>query len=230
VSFVLQSIAPISFLRQSQWPGDSPATSRLWRTCWLALVLVSGCAYAGGPFGIDHEWALDERGIWARQYQTGLEYGVIAVEVGGALWLGNNNELGHTFWQTLDSSAISAVGAQLLKYAFSRARPTEGDNPNKWFQGSCCQSFPSGEVTLQASFVTPLIVNYAKQDPWVFALEILPIYDSIARLKSQAHWQSDVIAGWALGTAVGYWSTTRTTPITVQILPRGVSVGLQKRF
>jgi membrane-associated phospholipid phosphatase len=24
------------------------------------------------------------------------------------------------------------------------------------------------------------------------------------RLKNHAHWQSDVIAGWALGTAVGY--------------------------
>jgi hypothetical protein len=136
-----------------------------WPAGWLALVLVSSCAYAGGgPFGIDHEW------------------------------------------QAIDSSAISAVGAQLLKYAFSRARPSQGDNPNKWLQGGCCESFPSGEVTLQASFVTPFIANYAKQDPWVFALEVLPLYDSIARLKSQAHWQSDVIVGWALGTAVGYWT------------------------
>jgi len=30
--------------------------------------------------------------------------------------------------------------------------------------------------------------------------------------------------------AVGYWSTTRTTPISVQILPRGFSVGFYKRF
>jgi membrane-associated phospholipid phosphatase len=212
---------PVSFAPQSKWRV----------TGWLLLVLVCSNARAGGgPLGIDHEWARDERGIWGRNYQTGLQYGVVAVEVGGALWLGNDNELGHTFWQTMDASAISAVGAQLLKYAFSRARPTRANDPNKWFQGRCCQSFPSGEVTLQASFVTPFIVNYAKRDPWVWALEALPIYDSIARLKSQAHWQTDVIAGWALGTAVGYWSTTRKTPITVQILPGGLSVGLQKRF
>jgi len=43
-------------------------------------------------------------------------------------------------------------------------------------------------------------------------------------------WQTDVIAGWALGTAVGYWSTTRVTPLSVQLLPGGLSVGFSKRF
>lgn len=197
----------------------------------LMLVLFASCAEAGsGPFGIDHELPLDQNGIWARKYQNGLEYGVIAVEVAGSLWFGNDNGLGHTFWQTLDASVISGVGAQVLKMGFSRARPTQGDNPNLWFRGSGHQSFPSGEVTLQASFVTPFIANYARENPWIWSLELVPVYDAFARMKSQAHWQSDVIAGWALGTAVGYWSTTRTTPLSVQILPRGVSVGFSTRF
>jgi membrane-associated phospholipid phosphatase len=195
------------------------------------LLWAAGSAHAGsGPFGIDHEWALDQNGIWSRNVQNGLEYGVVALEVAGSLWLGNDSELGHTFWQTVDASVISGAGADLLKYGFSRARPYQGNNPNLWFQGSGHQSFPSGEVTLQASFVTPFIANYAREHPWVWSLELLPVYDSLARLKSQAHWQSDVIAGWALGTAVGYWSTTRTTPLSVQILPRGMSVGFSKRF
>jgi undecaprenyl-diphosphatase len=138
--------------------------------------------------------------------------------------------LGHTLWQTVDSSVISGVGAQLLKYGFGRPRPYQQNNPNAWFKGSQYQSFPSGEVTLQASFVTPFIANYARQDPWIWSLEILPLYDGLARLKSQAHWQSDVIAGWALGTAVGYWTSTRATPFSVQILPRGLTVGYYKRF
>jgi hypothetical protein len=190
------------------------------------LLLTSSRAFAG----FDHELSLDQSGIWARKYQTGLQDGVIALELVGSLWLGNDNELGHTFWQTIDSSAISGVGAQVLKYAFSRARPYQIDNPNAWFKGSGYQSFPSGEVTLQASFVTPFIVNYGRQDPWVWALEILPVYDAIARLKSQAHWQTDVIAGWALGSGVGYWATTRAVPLSVQILPGGLSVGFSKRF
>ena len=188
-----------------------------------------GCA-AGGPLGIDSELALDQNGIWARKYQTGLENAVIAAELAGALWFGNDDQLGHTFWQTIDASAISGIGATLLKYGFSRARPNQDGNSNLWFKGRCCQSFPSGEVTLQASFVTPLIANYAKENPWIWTLATLPLYDAVARLKSQAHWQTDVIAGGLLGAGIGYWATTRETPLSVQILPRGLSVGFTKRF
>jgi undecaprenyl-diphosphatase len=196
----------------------------------LALPFATACDAGSGLLGLDHELPLDQNGIWARKDQLDLEYAVLGVEVVGSWLLGNETALGHTLWQTVDSSAISGIAAEMLKYTLSRARPYQGDNPNRWFQGSGYQSFPSGEVTLQASFVTPFIANYAKQDPWIWSLEILPLYDGIARLKSQAHWQSDVIAGWALGTAAGYWSTLRATPLSVQILPRGLSVGFYKRF
>jgi hypothetical protein len=193
---------------------------------FLMPLLVSSYAHAG----FDHELPLDQSGIWARKYQTGLEYGAVAAELAGSLWLGEDSDLGRTFWQTIDASAISGIGSAVLKRGFGRSRPNQGDNPNHWFKGSCCQSFPSGEVTLQASFVTPFIANYARQNPWVWSLEALPVYDAIARMKSQAHWQTDVIAGWVLGSAVGYWSTTLTTPLSVQILPGGMSVGFYKRF
>jgi membrane-associated phospholipid phosphatase len=190
------------------------------------LSLASSYAHAG----FDHELALDKDGLYSQSFQTGLEVGVIAVEIAGAAWFGNDDPLGHTFWQTIDSSAVSGISSTVLKDTFSRARPYQGDNPNLWFRGGCCKSFPSGEVTLQASFVTPFIANYGKQYPWVWSLEILPVWDAYGRLKSQAHWQSDVIAGWALGTGIGYWSSTRATPISVQILPGGLSIGFSKRF
>jgi hypothetical protein len=51
----------------------------------LLFVLTPCCANAGsGPLGIDHELSLDQHGIWAARYPAGLEYGVLAVEVGGA--------------------------------------------------------------------------------------------------------------------------------------------------
>jgi hypothetical protein len=200
-------------------------------TCAAALGLYCLGAHADGGFlGIDHEIKLDQRGIWARNYQVGLEYGTLGIEVAGSLWLGNDNDLGHTFWQSIDSSAVASVGAELLKLSLSRARPNQGNDANQWLKGRCCDSFPSGEVTLQASFVTPFIANYARGNPWVWSLEILPAYDALARLKSQEHWQTDVIAGWVLGTAVGYWSTTLRTPISVQVVPRGLSVGYYMRF
>lgn len=214
-------------------PSQLRPAVRSRRAGWLLLltaVFGHPAQAGGGPFGIDHELPLDQSGIWARQYQTGLEYGVVALEVAGSLWFGNDTELGHTFWQTIDASVISGAGAAVLKTGFGRPRPYQNNNPNEWFKGKGNMSFPSGEVTLQASFVTPFIANYARENPWIWGLELLPLYDSFARLKSQAHWQSDVIAGWALGSAVGYWSTTRTTPISVQLLPGGLSVGFSRRF
>ncbi len=199
--------------------------------CLLLGLLGAASAHAGGgPFGIDHEWALDTSGIWAQKDQNALEYAALATEVVGGIWYGRDSELGRTFWQSVDSTAVASVSAEILKLAFSRARPDQGGSPNKWFQGSCCDSFPSGEVTVQASFVTPLIVNYARSNPWIWTLEALPLYTGIARLKNQVHWQSDVIAGWALGSAVGYWSTRREIPLSVQLLPRGLTVGVTYRY
>ena len=164
----------------------------------LSVLMVSP-AYAGDGFlGIDHEWQLDQHGIWAQKYQTALEYGVFATEAFGSFLLGNDDEFGHTLWQTVDSSVAASVSAEILKLSFGRARPNQGNDPNRWFKGSCCDSFPSGEVTVQASFVTPIIANYGREYPLVWSLELLPAYVVIARLKNQEHWQTDVIAGWAL--------------------------------
>jgi undecaprenyl-diphosphatase len=196
--------------------------------CMLLLPMVSSAG--GGPFAIDYRLERSDTGIWDRNVQLALGYTVIAMDVGGALWLGNDRPLGHAAWQAADSMALSGITTTVLKYAFSRARPTQGNDPNLWFQGSGHESFPSGEVALQASFVTPFIIDYQREHPWVWALEILPAYMSVARLKSQAHWQSDVIAGWLIGTGAGYLATKPRVPIFVQVLPRGVSVGLYKRF
>lgn len=210
--------------------------SRALPTCshaFLALVLGLGAGAAnagGGPLGIDHTLRFDQSGIWARNDQLALEYGVVAFELVGAVWLGNDNEFGHTLWQTIDASIASAVAVQALKVTTGRPRPITGEGPDAWFKGKGNQSFPSGEVALQASFVTPIIVNYAARDPWVWGLEILPLYTGVARMKSQAHWQSDVLAAWALGTATGYLATRYETPFFVQILPHGLTVGYSKTF
>ena len=195
----------------------------------LCLYPARGAA-GGGPLGIDHRWSYDNHGIWSTHYEQDPVYGVIAFEAGGTFWLGDDEGFGHTLWQSVDASIVSGASAEILKYSFSRARPNQGGNPNKWFQGSCCDSFPSGQVTLQASFVTPIILQYAHHAPWIWLLEVLPVYDALARLKHQDHWQSDVIAGWGLGSAAGYWASTREVPLMVQILPRGLTIGFYRHF
>ena len=64
----------------------------------------------------------------------------------------------------------------------------------------------------------------------MWGLEVLPLYYGVARMKSQAHWQTDVIVGWALGTVAGYWAVRRDTPFSVQVLPRCLSLGYSRRF
>ena len=204
--------------------------ARAWRMAATGLV-VALTAASSALAGFDHRVAVDQSGIWSRSVQETLRYGVIAAEIGGALWYGGQDALGRTFWETIDSSVGSGVTAEIAKRAFGRRRPSETDDPNDWFNhGSCCRSFPSGEVTLQASFVTPFIVNYAADHPWIWALEALPAYDAVARVKSGAHWQTDVLAGWALGTAFGYWSAKRASPLFLQIMPAGIAVGIHTRF
>ena len=185
--------------------------------------------------GIDHELEYDNSGIWKRSYQEVLEYGLIAAEVGGALWEGGETRLGRTFWTSIDSSVSAGLLAQLLKVSFSRVRPRDSGpppgNPDLWFQGHGNESFPSGEVTAVSSIVTPFVLEYAHEHPAVYALELLPLYDAIGRMKQQAHWQTDVIAGYALGAGTA-WLIHRSpnSPFILKIMPHSIYIGIGKRF
>lgn len=198
----------------------------------VLFALRSAAAVAGGPFLIDNEWGYDNSGIWKRQYQEVLEYGLIAAEVGGGLWEGGETRFGRTIWQSIDASAASGLLAYGLKFAFSRERPNATNNdPNLWFKGHGNESFPSGEVTEVSSIVTPFVLEYGHDHPAVYALELLPVYDGIARIKLQAHWQSDVLAGFALGSATA-WLVHRSpnSPFILRVMPHAVYVGLGKSW
>jgi undecaprenyl-diphosphatase len=196
----------------------------------LLLARVPACLAGGGPFGIDHEWSYDDSGIWKRSNQEILEYGLLGGEVVGALWEGGETRLGRTLWQSVDASAASGVVALAMKYAFSRGRPIDSNgDPNLWFKGHGNESFPSGEVTAVSSIVSPFVFEYAHDHPWAYALELLPVYDGIARMKVQAHWASDVIAGYALGTTAG-WLMHRNCDYILSVMPHGIYVGISKKF
>ena len=197
------------------------------------LAMVTPSAFAGGgPLGIDSRLGYDNSGIWARKYQLGLQYGLLLAEVSGAVWEGGDSRLGRTLWKSIDASVVSGVASEALKVGFSRVRPIDsGGNPDLWFKGKGNQSFPSGEVALASAVVTPVILEYVHDQPWIVALELLPLYDGIARMKVQAHWQSDVIAGWAIGTAAGWWMQRNPeTPFVLRAMPHGVYVGLSRKF
>jgi PAP2 superfamily len=204
---------------------------------WLSLLttylllICTGANAAGGPLGIDHRLSYDDSGIWKRSNQLALLDIMVIGELAGGIWEGGETRLGKTLWQSIDSSALAGISAQGLKYAFTRARPGQTDDPNKWFQGgSQYNSFPSGEVAAVSAIVTPFVLEYRHDYPAVYALGLLPVYDGIARMKVWGHWQTDVLAGFALGGLTGYYAHNRQSPFVLGVLPHGFTIGLHKQF
>jgi undecaprenyl-diphosphatase len=198
---------------------------------FLFLLAGSGSALAsGGPFGIDHRLHYDNSGIWKRTDQNVLMYGTIVTVGVGALAFGDDDKLGDTFWRSVDAMVVTGIGAEAMKVTFRRERPSQTSDPDKFFQGSHAQSFPSGEVAAISAAVTPFIVNYGDEHPAVYALALLPAYDAVARMKVRGHWQSDVLIGAALGTGIGIWAAHRDSPLIVGWLPGGFSVGFVHHF
>jgi len=179
------------------------------------VALAQGCGWSH----IDHEIGFSDSGMWNPNVYRGIVGALTIAQVGGALWEGSESRFGKTMWQGIDG-----------KYIFTRARPDQGNNPCLWFQGSSHKSFPSGEASVAAALVTPYVIEYAGENPLAYALLALPLYVGIGRLKNQAHWQTDVIAGWAVGGLSGWYAHSRETPILIQILPHGFQVGLKASF
>ena len=178
--------------------------------------------------GIDHPVTVEDSGIWVRSNQNLLRYGLLIGDIALAVWEGGETRLGKSAWQSIDSVAVAGVTAEVGKRVFGRLRPTETNDPNQWFQGG--RSFPSGEVAEISGIVTPYVLEYGHDHPSAYLLELLPAYDAIARVKVGAHWQTDVLAGWALGTATGYLAHRRESPFILGVLPHGFGVGFKKRF
>ena len=109
-------------------------------------------------------------------------------------------------------------------------RPSTENNPCLWFKGDHNYSFPSGEASVAAGLVTPYVIEYAREYPLAYGLLLLPLYVGAGRVKNQAHWQTDVIAGWAVGGLSGWYAHSRDVPILIELLPHGFAVGLSKQF
>ncbi|HET6553153.1 MAG TPA: phosphatase PAP2 family protein [Dyella sp.] len=201
------------------------------KLAFLALTVASGAAHAGGgPLGIDHTVHYDNSGIWKRSNQNILFYGTVLTIGGGALWLGDQNRLGDTFWRSTDAMVMTAITTQSMKWIFQRERPSQTNDPDKCFQGWGAHSFPSNEVAAVSAAVTPFIATYGAEHPSVYLLALLPAYDAVARVKTHGHWQSDVLVGAAIGTGMGLWATHRKSPWTISLLPDGFRLGYARHF
>lgn len=196
----------------------------------LAIVPASAAAQNCGWSHIDHRVSYDASGVWNPSVFRSIVGVLTVAEIGGAIWEGSESRFGKTLWQGIDSELIAEAGVEAGKYIFTRVRPATENNPCLWFNGGHNYSFPSGEASVAAALVTPYVLEYGRDYPATYALLLLPLYVGVARVKNQAHWQSDVIAGWALGGVSGWYAHSRDVPIMIELLPHGFRVGYGKQF
>jgi membrane-associated phospholipid phosphatase len=195
------------------------------------LLIAPACgAQNCGWSHVDHRVTYDASGIWNPNVYRGVVAVATVAETGGAVWEGSETRLGKTMWQGIDSEIIGGVMATAGKYVFTRVRPSNTDNPCLWFHGSSNYSFPSGESSVATALVTPYVLEYGGEYPAAYALFLLPLYVGAGRIKNQAHWQTDVVAGWAVGAGSGWYAHDRDVPIMIELLPGGFAVGYRQQF
>jgi len=199
----------------------------------FAVLLPAAMAASAQDCGlsrVDHLVSYNASGVWNPNVYRGLVVALTGAQIGGAIWEGAESRFGKTMWQGIDSEIIGGVGAEAGKYIFTRTRPAQVDNPCLWFQGKSHYSFPSGEAAVAAALVTPYVLEYGSEFPATYALLLLPLYVGAGRIKNQAHWQTDVVAGWAVGGLSGWYAHSRDVPIMIELLPHGFAIGFKKQF
>lgn len=115
-------------------------------------------------------------------------------------------------WAMLEAAGLSGVTAYALKYAGGREGPDETDNPNEWRKGGS-GSFPSQHTT--AAFAVGTVLAESGNDEFRWLRRLLGYglgaFTGYERLKHNAHWLSDTVAGAALGTASAHFTMNRDT-------------------
>jgi membrane-associated phospholipid phosphatase len=175
---------------------------------------------------LDKKVSKDESGIIGAHYDV-PKYSFIAT-MAFAAYEGSETRFGKASWRSIDSAIISQAITEGVKKATGRLRPRHTDSPNDWNKGG--ESFPSGHVSGMTAIVTPYILEYKKDYPLIQLLWLLPIHQMIGRIKAQAHWQSDVIAGVVVGYASGYIAHNMKNPMLLYFSKDKAYIGLKYRF
>jgi membrane-associated phospholipid phosphatase len=110
----------------------------------------------------------------------------------------------------VEAAGLSAVTAYALKYIIAREGPDETSNPNQWFKGGG-DTFPSFHSTAAFAVGTVLAESGSDEYRWLRRLlgYGLGVVTSYERLKHNAHWFSDTVAGAAIGGATANFTMHR---------------------
>jgi membrane-associated phospholipid phosphatase len=91
---------------------------------------------------------------------------------------------------------------QVMKFAFSRARPDSDTGQGDFFKGGG-QSFPSGHSAGAWAMAAVISREYYDNKFVRYGIYALPVAVSAARIGAQRHFVSDVLAGALIGNLIG---------------------------
>jgi hypothetical protein len=113
-------------------------------------------------------------------------------------------------WNMFESTGLSLVSAYALKYTFRRTGPDATTDANHWFGGG--SSFPSEHTTMAFAIGTVLAESGNPDYRWIRRVIGYGVGFGTAylRLKHNAHWLSDTVAGGALGMASAHFVMNRS--------------------
>ena len=113
-------------------------------------------------------------------------------------------------WAMLEAAGLASVSGYALKYAVGREGPDRTSDPNQWRKGGG-NSFPS--VHSSAAFAVGTVLAESGSDDYRWMRRVLGYGLGAAtgyeRLKHNAHWLSDTVAGAALGVASAHFAMNR---------------------
>jgi PAP2 superfamily len=113
-------------------------------------------------------------------------------------------------WEMLEAGGLSTVTSYMFKFAAGRERPNQTDDPNRWGKGG--SSFPSLHASAAVAIGTVLAESGNDDYRWVrrfLGYGAVAGYTAFERLKHNAHWLSDDVAGAALGAATAHFVLER---------------------
>jgi membrane-associated phospholipid phosphatase len=109
----------------------------------------------------------------------------------------------------LEATVLSIGTAYILNYASGRKAPDQTTDPNRWWSGG--SSFPSEHTT--AAFAIGTVLAESGNDDYRWVRRVLGYgaagFTAYERLKHNAHWLSDTVAGGALGAASAQFAMNR---------------------
>ncbi|HVW69132.1 MAG TPA: phosphatase PAP2 family protein [Steroidobacteraceae bacterium] len=125
-----------------------------------------------------------------------------------------NSSDGHReAWEMVEAGGLATVTSYALKFAAGRERPDQTSDPNKWGKGG--SSFPSTHAAAAVAIGAVLAESGNDEYRWIrraLGYGAVAGFTAFERLKHNAHWLSDDVAGVAIGGATAHFILERNKP------------------